>query len=307
MIRRAAAIVCASLLTAGCTSAERAGDFAKDCRSEALSLQQREAACRSALAQHSLTDQDAGLLNELALVLARQSRETEALQVTDQAIALSPNAWIIKHNRAIILGNIGRYDEALAVLAQLIAERPNEIELYRARADVYRHADRLDEALADLDKVLVPLPDDQDAYDARIDVRLRQHEFDEAIAAADKGERAYRDAGARANEQCWTRAVANRELDRAGTYCNQALAVSSKPGWLDSRALVHLRRGEFKDALADYDAALKIDPRAPHILYARGVTKLRLGDAEGGRADTDAAAALAPYVVTDMRELGIAP
>ena len=47
--------------------------------------------------------------------------------------------------------------------------------------------------------------------------------------------------------------------------------------------------GKFVQAIADYDAALNIDPKIAHSRYGRGLAKLRLNDAEGGKADIVAA------------------
>lgn len=47
--------------------------------------------------------------------------------------------------------------------------------------------------------------------------------------------------------------------------------------------------GKFVQAIADYDATLKIDPRIAHSRYGRGLAKLKLNDAEGGKADIAAA------------------
>jgi tetratricopeptide (TPR) repeat protein len=75
---------------------------------------------------------------------------------------------------------------------------------------------------------------------------------------------------------------------------------------LDSRALVHLKLGEFEQALADYDAALKLDPAMAPTLYARGVTKLKLGDAAGAEADMVAAKLIEAGVAEEFAKYGVA-
>ena len=54
---------------------------------------------------------------------------------------------------------------------------------------------------------------------------------------------------------------------------------------LDSRGFVYLRLGQFDDAIADYNAALKINPKIASSLYGRGVAKLKKGDSSGGTVD----------------------
>jgi hypothetical protein len=41
----------------------------------------------------------------------------------------------------------------------------------------------------------------------------------------------------------------------------------------------------FDESIADYDAALRINPKQAESLYGRGTAKLRQGDSAGGNAD----------------------
>lgn len=81
--------------------------------------------------------------------------------------------------------------------------------------------------------------------------------------------------------------------------------VPRSPPFLDSRALVHLRSGRNEDAIKDYDAALKLNPRLPDSLYGRGLAKLRLGDAEGAKADLFLAETLRPGTRVQFMAFGI--
>jgi tetratricopeptide (TPR) repeat protein len=88
------------------------------------------------------------------------------------------------------------------------------------------------------------------------------------------------------NDRCWARAVAMIDLDAALADCNEALRL--RPDFvpaLDSRAFVHMRGGRFRDAITDYDAAIKGSPRDPYSLYGRGIAKLRVGDTAGAQTD----------------------
>lgn len=76
------------------------------------------------------------------------------------------------------------------------------------------------------------------------------------------------------NGRCWARALMGRELDQALADCNAALRWSPQtPGYMDSRGLVYVRRGELDRALAEYDAALKLAPKMAWSLYGRGLAK----------------------------------
>ena len=55
------------------------------------------------------------------------------------------------------------------------------------------------------------------------------------------------------------------------------------------RAAAYHRKEENRKALADFEAALRIEPNFPYALYGRGVVRQAQGDAAGGRADIAAA------------------
>jgi predicted aspartyl protease/tetratricopeptide (TPR) repeat protein len=109
------------------------------------------------------------------------------------------------------------------------------------------------------------------------------------------------------NSRCWARARWGQELDQALADCNDALKL--RPGraaYLDSRGLVYLRKGDFKSAIADYDAALRTQ-QIPESLYARGVARLHLGDTVRGQADIAAATALEKDIAARAAKNGVAP
>jgi tetratricopeptide (TPR) repeat protein len=109
------------------------------------------------------------------------------------------------------------------------------------------------------------------------------------------------------NDRCWARAVAMIDLDAALADCNEALKL--RPDFvpaLDSRAFVHMRQQRFRDAVSDYDAALKASPKDPYSLYGRGIAKLRLGDNAGAQADI-AASKEVQDVSPEFSAYGFAP
>jgi tetratricopeptide (TPR) repeat protein len=109
------------------------------------------------------------------------------------------------------------------------------------------------------------------------------------------------------NNRCWHRAVAGIELDLALADCNAALAIRRTANILDSRGLVHIRRGRFAEAIADYDAALALEPGKADSLYGRGLARLRLGDRAAGEADLAQARALRPRIAEEFRGYGLEP
>jgi tetratricopeptide (TPR) repeat protein len=124
------------------------------------------------------------------------------------------------------------------------------------------------------------------------DLWLKSHPEDSARSSAFNG-------------RCWARGLLNRELDKALSDCNAAIKADPKRStFLDSRALVRLRRGELGQALADYDAALALAPRTAWSLYMRGVTHKRMGNAAQAAADRAAALNINPKVAERARKIG---
>ena len=110
------------------------------------------------------------------------------------------------------------------------------------------------------------------------------------------------------NGRCWARALAGRDLEKALSDCNTAVRLSQRAAdVLDSRGLVHFRRGEFSRAIADYDAALAQKPKIAWSLYGRGLAELKTGAKAQGDADLAAAATEAPNLAARAARRGLSP
>jgi hypothetical protein len=58
-------------------------------------------------------------------------------------------------------------------------------------------------------------------------------------------------------------------------------------------------------AIADYDAALRIDPKHAASLFGRGIAKLRSGNVDAGNTDINAAKAIQSTIATEFAGYGI--
>ena len=74
-----------------------------------------------------------------------------------------------------------------------------------------------------------------------------------------------------------------------------------------NRGLAKCASGDCKAALADYDAALRVDPKNSYARYGRGVARLRSGDSIGGNADILQARSEDPDVERLYRQIGMTP
>jgi tetratricopeptide (TPR) repeat protein len=74
-----------------------------------------------------------------------------------------------------------------------------------------------------------------------------------------------------------------------------------------SRGFTYLKMRQLPEALADYDAALKVDPGQATALFGRGVVRRQMGDVSGGEADIAAAIAIDASVAGRLARRGVVP
>ena len=275
-----------------------------------------------------------------ARLLAAEGDRKAAAAETEAALKLNPadlNAQLL-HGAQLIQG--GQRAEGMAVLASAIAAHPTAAA-YLARAGDRERSDRAGRQ-ADIEAALKADPKSTSAQMMLADVRSERGAHAEAIKNLTAGlkdnpgneslllgrARAYARSGDRKsadrdlaeieskeaanpgmlNNVCFTRATFGVELAQALIDCDRSLAINpTSPATLDSRALVLLRQGRLEDAVAAYDAALKMRPELSSSLYGRGIAKLGLKRAKEGEADLAAARAITPEVADTFAEWGVTP
>jgi tetratricopeptide (TPR) repeat protein/predicted aspartyl protease len=236
------------------------------------------------------------------------------------------------------------YAHAVADLSKAHELAPKSVSFLYLRGVAYMQNGQLFLAVADFDAVLALAPDNVDARIARASMRLRGRDPAGAIADVDAADkvlpsqadqrlqlaflydraRAYAPASHQydlwikahpddariamaLNGRCWAGAMSGADLDSALAACDGAIRRSPKMGdYLDSRGLVHLRRGETDKAIADYNAALALNPKIAWSLYGRALAEQRKGMADAAKADVAAAAAISPKIAEEAKSRGIA-
>jgi tetratricopeptide (TPR) repeat protein len=73
----------------------------------------------------------------------------------------------------------------------------------------------------------------------------------------------------------------------------------------DSRGLTYLKLGKWESAIADFNSALRLDPKLPNARYGRGFAKLKRGDPAGGNADIAAAKTVEPNIEGEFARYGL--
>ncbi len=265
-----------------------------DVRAPAAALGQRAASERDmAVTRFALICMD-------ALV---RGKPKEAVKACDLAIDLDPNNVTLLNLRGNAQILAGSPNKSLADFSKAIVLAPDNPEAYRYRANVYFTMKRDTAALADYDRAIALDP--QNAIGIELRGHFYQARGDYALAIADFGKAIALEPGeARAwNSRCWTRVLANSQLDVALADCDRALALNPRYASAhDSRGYVHVRMNLFAQAIADFDRALAIEPKMATSLFGRGLCKFRTGDASA-RIDLAQARLLDPGI--EMRFAGL--
>lgn len=235
------------------------------------------------------------------------------------------------------------YAHAIADLTRAHELAPKLVSYLYLRAVAYRGNRQFFLAASDLDAALTLAPDDVDARMARASLRLMGNDpagaivdvdaadkilspqadqrfelgrlygqargYPSAVRELDQWVKAHPDDARLAtalNERCWIGAMSGEDLNAALAACDSAIRRSPKTGnFLDSRGLVHLRRGETDKALTDYNTALALNPKIAWSLYGRALAEQRKGMADAAKADTAAAVAINPKIADQAKSHGI--
>ena len=271
-----------------------------------VEMQQTEAALRDIDRALALRPDDALFNFTRGRVHLQMGEAREAVQDLTRALSAAPGHWEILMYRAIAHDALDQEAEARRDHDAATAATDAPATAWFARGG-FRYARKdLRGAIADLTRAYELEPQADGAVRVRGEVYLDLGDFDRAVADADLAARIAPTA-INHNARCWSRAVANRDLETARAACDESLRLETdSPMVLDSRGLVGLRQGRFQDAWNDYDAAVRRDRQAGY-LYGRGIAALRLGRRAEGQADIDAALALNPGVAAVYAERGVRP
>ncbi|MEC5396710.1 tetratricopeptide repeat protein [Uliginosibacterium sp. H1] len=149
---------------------------------------------------------------------------------------------------------------------------------------------KLSEALPLLDQALEGNPNHARAAFDRAMIRYVQGDLAGALADIEHAARLTPQDSRVVGAQCVIR-VANGQAEKGAEACRSALPNQTTipvVNALISRGQASLLLNADREALADFDAALRLEPRAVRALYGRGVARKKLGDA-AGQADMDEA------------------
>ncbi|MBX7200613.1 MAG: tetratricopeptide repeat protein [Rhodospirillaceae bacterium] len=166
------------------------------------------------------------------MLLAEMNRPAEALAAFDHAVALKPGLGAAHYNRGLAYARLGRSPEALAAYDKAIALDAGYVQAWNDRGLALKALRRFDEALASFDRALALKPDFAGAWN-----NLGNTLWD--MARTDDAARAF------------GKAIELRP-DFALPYRNRA-------------GMLAAHREHYSQAVADFAAALRLDPSAAYV------------------------------------------
>jgi tetratricopeptide (TPR) repeat protein len=231
----------------------------------------------------------------------------QALGDLDEAIRRSPQDAGFFAVRARIQSKLGKKNAALADLDKSLALDPGNREVLMLRAEARLDAKDEKGAFADAEAASRATPPGSLASAEIADLFVRAHQPARAIPLLDEVIAEHREDAAfnwLIYKRCRARALAGVEFDKALNDCNHVM--HDRPAVvLDSRGLIYFRKGNFAAAVADYDAALKSNPKLAWSLYMRGQAKIELGQSDAGKADQAAARVIQADIGDEVAGYGI--
>jgi tetratricopeptide (TPR) repeat protein len=232
-----------------------------------------------------------------------------ALENLDRACALAPDEPSYYLQRGSVHLALSQPDLALEDLDAVLSLQPNNLEALLRRGFI--RLTRRDEtgARADADAAAVVASPQSDARIEIAELYARLDSADAAVAQLDVWIPAHpndRKAGDAYNLRCRIRTRPGQPLKQALDDCNRAMRREASGDRLDSRGWVYLRLGDYRNAIDDFDAALKMDPNIAFSYYGRGVAELRTGKSAQGQDDVAEARGLDAKIDARAQAFGIA-
>ncbi|MGC8517380.1 MAG: aspartyl protease family protein [Steroidobacteraceae bacterium] len=250
------------------------------------------------------------------MALAAEGQYRRALVDLNRACALEPQNVHYRLRRGRVYWAHGQPALALKDFDAAIRARTNFYSAHLARAQLllswgHAPADARRVATADINIASLLAPDASIQRLQVADLYARIGRYSDALRAIDLWIYYHRRDALLPfgwNTRCWIRAEGNLQLHRALRDCERAVGrLPQNAGVFANRALVYLRLGELRRAIASDDQALRMQPQLAAALYGRGLAELRAQQVAIGRADLTAATKIDPDVTRLFAHMHLMP
>jgi tetratricopeptide (TPR) repeat protein len=208
-------------------------------------------------------------------------------------------------DRGLAYENLAQYDRAIRDYDEAIRLQPNRGLFFADRGNAYQDKGQYERAIQDYDAAIRLDPSSVKAFNDRCSANMDVGRYDQALSDCNAALRIDPKHANIYNNRCYLRAILG-DTTQAIAGCDKSLELANDPCTLDSRGYAYLRSCNFDRAIADYDAALKVDGKIGTSLYGRAVAYAAKGDRTRAATDLAAARALNPRIDQALARVHIA-
>jgi serine/threonine protein kinase/tetratricopeptide (TPR) repeat protein len=222
----------------------------------------------------------------LAYAYEHLDRLADAEKTYRQAIAMHPNYWATYNWLGLFYQRHARYEDARAMYSQVVSLAPDSFTGYSNLGGVCVLQGRYAEAIPILQQSLGIRPTAEASSNlGTAYFQMRRYpeaavQFEEAVKL---DENEYQMWGNLGDAYYWSPGKHSEALNAYGKAIalgEEKLRVNPRDSELLSYlAMYHAMRLERKPALENLDAALRLNPRGPDLLFTAGIVYQQLGDA----------------------------
>lgn len=171
------------------------------------------------------------------------------------------------------------------------------------RGEAYIMKGDRDHALPEYEEGIKLDPTNWDGYNGRGTLLFKLNQFDRAFADYNKATELNPKHPWPWINRCNDLTILGR-FKEAADQCNKMIQLLAEQGgkWsgVSARGILNLKWEKLDLAIADFNEALRRDPKDADALYGRGLARQKKGDSSGAAADIKAAVALNPTIAEDF-------
>ncbi|MHB9117883.1 MAG: tetratricopeptide repeat protein [Burkholderiales bacterium] len=199
------------------------------------------------------------------------------------------------NEHALAMAETGGYDQAVADYTDALQINPNDANVYSNRAAIYLLIGKFDKAQADISEALRLEPSDAKALYNQGALYMQEGRNDEALKQFT--DMISRGVGVNKNVYGMRAVIYLKQgkTKEALADLNQAIALD--PNYYDAymnRGTANGMLGHVKEALTDFDQAITLNPNSADAHVNRGIILINQGHAKEALLDADNAITVAP-------------
>lgn len=236
---------------------------------------------------------DAAAFRRRGMARVRQQAADDAIADFTEALKLDPRDAESLGNRGLAYAQKNESEKAIADYTEALRINPRDEALLFNRGNAWYVLRDYDQAIADYSEVLRLNPRNTWALGNRGKAYALRGDFTKAVADFSRLVQ-FEPENIRALEDRARAHVDLGETDKALADYGAAIRLDPRADLFHSRGLLHGRRGNFEEAVADFTEAIDREPTNPLPYQSRGNAHFDAGHLDEALADLDEAVRLAP-------------